>query len=134
MFANEATEIKTTDFFPKRKLVECDFEKIQPGSLFFTDYISNLTIRLGSNTERIDGPLPMSGLYMVDVPAEDCERELSITRAAVKFTFNITNKSSRSIEITKLTIDKMAEREYYLPHNATYIERENDGGNKSSGT
>lgn len=42
--------------------------------------------------ERIDGPLPMSGLYMVDVPAEDCERELSIMRAAVKFTFNITNK------------------------------------------
>ena len=124
LFANEATEIKTTGFFPKRKLVECDFEKIQPGSLFFTDYISSLTIRLGSNMERIDGPLPMSGLYMVDVPAEDCERELSIMRAAVKFTFNITNKSSRSIEITKLTIDKMAEREYYLPHNATYIERE----------
>ena len=114
LFANEATEIKTTGFFPKRKLVECDFEKIQPGSLFFTDYISSLTIRLGSNMERIDGPLPMSGLYMVDVPAEDCERELSIMRAAVKFTFNITNKSSRSIEITKLTIDKMAEREYYL--------------------
>lgn len=80
--------------------------------------------------ERIDGPLPMSGLYMVDVPAEDCERELSIMRAAVKFTFNITNKSSRSIEITKLTIDKMAEREYYLPHNATYIERETTEGTK----
>ena len=130
LFANEATEIKTTGFFPKRKLVECDFEKIQPGSLFFTDYISSLTIRLGSNMERIDGPLPMSGLYMVDVPAEDCERELSIMRAAVKFTFNITNKSSRSIEITKLTIDKMAEREYYLPHNATYIERETTEGTK----
>ncbi|MBU5900664.1 hypothetical protein JVW24_26460, partial [Vibrio cholerae O1] len=70
-FANEATEIKTTGFFLKRKLVECDFENIQPGSLFFTDYISSLTIRLGSNMERIDGPLPMSGLYMVDVPAED---------------------------------------------------------------
>ncbi len=35
----------------------------------------------------------------------------------------MTNESSRSIEITKLTIvNKMAEREYYLPHNATYIE------------
>ena len=42
----------------------------------------------------------------------------------------MTNESSRSIEITKLTIDKMAEREYYLPHNATYIERETTEGTK----
>ena len=39
LFANEATEIKTTGFSPKRKLVECDFEKIQPRKLFLHEFI-----------------------------------------------------------------------------------------------
>ena len=30
LFANEATEIKTTGFFPKRKLVECVLRKFSP--------------------------------------------------------------------------------------------------------
>ncbi len=41
-------------------------------------------------------------------------------RAAVKFTFNITNKSGRERALTGLHIDKMSRREYYLPRVTRY--------------
>lgn len=126
LFVNEATQIKTVGF--PRKLVDFDFSKIQVGSLFPTDYLSELTIRLDEATEQIDGPLPMSECHTVDVPGIDHACQLFVTRAAVKFSFKIINDGSSPINITKFTVDKMANKEYYLPHNTTYVERETTNG------
>ncbi len=50
--------------------------------------------------------------------------DLTITRAAVKFSFLITNRSGREVSLTGLSIDKMSRAEYLLPHN---VERDENG-------
>ena len=53
------------------------------------------------------------------------EITLKLTRAAVKFTYEITNKSSRDYWLSVIRIDKSASHEYLLPNGMTYDDAEN---------
>lgn len=89
---------------------------------FPKEEFSELTIRLDEASEQLAGALPMSECHEIEVSDTDSECDLFVTRAAVKFSFRITNKSSKDRELTGLTISKMSRYEYYLPHNAEYGE------------
>ena len=89
--------------------------------------LSDLTIRLEGNSAQLTGALPMSECHEIDVPDTDYSCDLFVTRAAVKFSFKITNNSMKERELTGLTISKMSRYEYYLPHNVEYGEEEIDG-------
>ena len=66
----------------------------------------------------------MNERHEIEVGEKDCTFELFVTRAAVKFTYRLTNQGDRDLVLTGLTIDKMARKEYYLPHGAVYEENE----------
>ena len=53
------------------------------------------------------------------------EITLKLTRAAVKFTYEITNKSSRDYWLSVIRIDTSASHEYLLPNGMTYDDAEN---------
>ncbi|WP_455510570.1 hypothetical protein [Butyricimonas paravirosa] len=102
-------------------------DNIKVGEIFPTEEIANLTVRVDKPSGQLVGALPMSECHQVYVPKTDSECALFVTRAAVKFTFRITNKSSVEKELTGLVIKNMADKEYYLPRNAKY-ENENIEG------
>ena len=79
------------------KVVNYDFNEILPGKAFPAKEYNNLLITLNSNNEELHTPLVMSS----------------------KFTFTIKNNSSDVYNITKLTMDKMARKEYFLPRSTT---------------
>lgn len=74
----------------------------------------------GGGYEDAAGGLPMSTCETVEVGDTDLSHKISLHRAAVKFTFNITNQSGRERALTGLHIDKMSRREYYLPRVTQY--------------
>lgn len=98
---------------------------IEVGEPFPRTEIEGLEVRLnsagseldaaGGGYEKAEGGLPMSTCETVEVGDTDLSHKIYLHRAAVKFTFNITNKSGRDRVLTGLSIDKMAYREYYLP-------------------
>lgn len=69
----------------------------------------------------------MSECHDITVGETDSRHELFVTRAAVKFSFNITNNSGRNIILKGLTIARMAKEEYYLPKNTIYHDVVIDG-------
>lgn len=112
-----------------------DFHKylgdIAVGKPFPREEIAGLEVRLnggvgdeldavGDGHEKALGGLPMSKCEEVEVKNVDLSHIVYLHRAAVKFTFNITNKSSLARELTGLSIDKMSRREYYLPRVTEY--------------
>ena len=125
LFANERTEVPVagTDPVVSRKLVDYDLESIAPGHQFPTEALSNLEMHLDGNTDEVLGAIPMSECHRVWVPNKDHSCTLWITRAAVKFTFRFTNRSSVNYTLKGLTIDKLAHREYFMPRNAVYTNR-----------
>lgn len=130
LFVNENATVDGTA--GSRKLVEYDFNKILPGSVFPLDDIYKLKIRLDNDNDaqQMCGPLPMCEYheYMVTrEPEQSCS--LFVTRGAVKFTFNIINKGSSNITLDELMIDKMAREEWYMPR-AEYAEGDIDGDKK----
>lgn len=74
----------------------------------------------GGGYKEAAGGLPMSTCETVEVGDTDLSHKISLHRAAVKFTFNITNQSGRERALTGLHIDKMSRREYYLPRVTRY--------------
>ena len=102
-------------------------ESMAVGSVFPTEEISELTVRLDMPSGQLEGALPMSECHWVYVPKKDHECELFVTRSAVKFSFRITNKGSKDSKLTELTIKNMMDKEYYLPRNAKYENEEIDG-------
>ena len=54
------------------------------------------------------------------------EVTLKITRAAVKFTYEITNKSSQIYYLSEIRIDKSASHEYLLPNGMVYDNTEKE--------
>lgn len=98
---------------------------IEVGEPFPRTEIEGLEVRLnsagseldaaGDADEKYSGGLPMSTCETVEVGDTDLSHKIYLHRAAVKFTFNITNKSGRERALTGLHIDKMSRREYYLP-------------------
>lgn len=104
---------------------------IEVGEPFPRTEIEGLEVRLndgvgseldaaGGGYEDAAGGLPMSTCETVEVGDTDLSHKIYLHRAAVKFTFNITNKSSLARELTGLSIDKMSRREYYLPRVTEY--------------
>lgn len=116
LFVNENTTATDRVTGSERKLVDFNFNGIGVGSSFPADDIDGLKISLNDNTEQIDGPLPMSEKHECFVnkrPVQECS--LFVTRAAVKFTFHITNNSGNSVTLNKFTIARMAREEWYMP-------------------
>ena len=118
LIANEGTTktVMEDGEIQNKKLVDYDFAaKVVPGQRFPEEEILDLKIGLNSKTEQLQGPLPMSEYHRIVVGNEDFETTLWITRAAVKFTFNITNESGQPIQFDSLKISKMAYREFFIP-------------------
>ena len=100
---------------------------IEVGKPFPSEEIAGLEVRLndgvgseldarGDADEKYAGGLPMSKCEEIEVGDKDLSHNIMMHRAAVKFTFNITNNSGSDRVLTALAIDKMSRREYYLPH------------------
>lgn len=114
------------------KLINYDFSSLTPGSRLPESQLSSLLITLDSETETLNGVLPMSECHRVDVPFVDpvqpvptFPKRLFVTRAAVKFTLNITNSSSlNDFNIEEIRINKLSRKEYFMPRNTVY----NDAG------
>lgn len=127
LFVNELSRIDDAGG-TKRKLVDYDLAKIFPRQKFPTEDLEALTIQLNGNTQQLAGcDLPMSDCHEIEVGGGDKkgedgimiqEEKLFVTRAAVKFSFRITNNTLRPITLDDIELDKMARAEYYLPNNA----------------
>lgn len=116
LFVNESTMVYSGPDNTGRRLVEYDLGTIQVGSYFPASAIEGLQIRLEENTEQIKGPLPMSErheYFVSRAPEQSCS--LFVTRAAVKFSFHIINKNSSDIILNKLTMNRMANIEWFMP-------------------
>lgn len=120
LIVNENTE-KTEDGIVK-KVVDYDFSKIKRGTVFPLNEMYALTFRVNSDTEQVAGPLPMSDVHRVDIAPvvpDGTEREiecnLTVRRAAVKFTYYVTNESEKEFKAVGLEMEKMARYSYYLP-------------------
>lgn len=122
LFVNEETMIPTKETGVFRKLLKEDLSAIYVGLPFPEDRLGGLTIQLDNNSEQILGPLPMSECHKVEVADSDAYCRLYVTRAAVKFSFRIINRTGSDRVFTGLSIDKMARREYYLPKDTKYNE------------
>lgn len=85
-----------------------------------TDGVGSELDAAGGGYEDAAGGLPMSTCEEVEVADKDLSHVIYLHRAAVKFTFNITNKSGRDRVLTGLHIDRMSRREYYLPRVTEY--------------
>lgn len=130
LFVNEGTQAidKITNL--PRNLLEFDLNRIEIGGLFPATAVEGLKIRLEDDTEQIEGPLPMSERHEYFVTEdEEQSHTFFVTRAAVKFSFRIINDSSKSITIDRLTIDKMAREEWYMPR-AKYGEPDAETGQR----
>ncbi len=124
LFVNEDTEIVSESDNIRRRVVDYELGNIIVGRPFPKEEIENLTINMDSRTGQLSGPLPMSGMHYVDVPGKDHSCSLFVARAAVKFTFRITNKSSKDIGLNGLAISKMASKEWYMPRAEYNADRE----------
>lgn len=121
LFVNEETPLKINDGDNGELLTLTDyFSNIKQGDEFPTAKISNLKVQLDDKSEQLTGALPMNEYHEVYVPDKDHKCQLFVTRAAVKFSFRITNESTSVSKLTQITISKMAREEYYLPRNAKY--------------
>ena len=99
-----------------------DLNQIEVGKSFPTDDIKALVIKLadGESEWPSSNPLPMNGIGEVDVPKTGfVQKTMYVTRAAVKFTYRFTNKTSQDYTLQGLTIDKVTDKEYYMPNNPT---------------
>lgn len=104
------------------KVTPYSFTKIHEKEFFPLDEIYNLTFSVNSNTEQLKGPLPMSDMHRVEIPPvapdgkeHEIECRLTVRRAAVKFTFYLTNESDKNFKVVGLEMEKMARRSYFLP-------------------
>lgn len=128
LFVNEGnTFVETMDGDPVAtggRLSEY-LSAIGTGTPFPSERLASLVIRLKGDSTQLSGALPMNESHEIEVGATDCSFELFVTRAAVKFTYRITNNSSdQGLLLTGLSIDKMARREYYMPHGTVYADNE----------
>lgn len=105
---------------------------LKKGDMFPVEEFKELTLCM--ETMQADGedilkgwpvePLPMSECYEIGVGAEDKEVDLFVIRAAVKFSFYVSNESLYPKNCGGVSIYDMASQEYYLPR----ILKEMEGG------
>lgn len=98
-----------------------------------SDRYGKIRLKVQGNEEKTIYLLGNEGSASVELPAVEGEKvvlkkkeiTLKLTRAAVKFTYEITNKSSRDYWLSVIRIDKSASHEYLLPNGMTYDDAEN---------
>lgn len=126
LFVNESTNDGSYGPFEVKAdnatTTKYDLNQIEVGKSFPTDDIKALVIKLadGESEWPSSNPLPMNGIGEVDVPKTGfVQKTMYVTRAAVKFTYRFTNKTSQDYTLRGLTIDKVTDKEYYMPNNPT---------------
>ena len=126
LFVNESTNDGSYGPFEVKAdnatTTKYDLNQIEVGKSFPTDDIKALVIKLadGESEWPSSNPLPMNGIGEVDVPKTGfVQKTMYVTRAAVKFTYRLTNKTSQDYTLQGLTIDKVTDKEYYMPNNPT---------------
>ena len=126
LFVNESTNDGSYGPFEVKAdnatTTKYDLNQIEVGKSFPTDDIKALVIKLadGESEWPSSNPLPMNGIGEVDVPKNGfVQKTMYVTRAAVKFTYRFTNKTSQDYTLQGLTIDKVTDKEYYMPNNPT---------------
>ncbi len=108
-----------------RRLVTEELDRIAVGRPFPESRLYGATIQLNGDDRELAGtPLPMSDRHTVEVPDHDLAVSLFVTRAAVKFSFLLRNETGRTLTLDRLTIDKMARKEYYLPRVTRYGDKD----------
>ncbi len=113
---------KTEENGVVKPVVPYDFSGIEAGDLFPVNAVYDIVVTLNGETEQLTGPLPMSDVHQVEVPrytADGQEHtmsvELTVRRAAVKFSYYVTNLSDKNFNIVGLEMEKMAHKEYFVP-------------------
>lgn len=114
------------------RVVDYDFSALSRGTKLPLTELQNLLVTLDSDTETLDGNLPMSECHKVVVPYVEpgtgsdislpaLSARLFVTRAAVKFTLNIKNSSpNNDFSVDGLQIEKLSRKEYFFPRDAFY--------------
>lgn len=95
--------------------VKFNFASLTPGNIVAGSVLEDQLIQFNSDSETIPFPLPMTSVTKVNVPGEDCSKNLQIVRAATKFTYIIGNNTSSPLYLSKLKISKGARKEYLFP-------------------
>lgn len=137
-------EGKTIYLIANEAATGIDFKTLVEGQPYPMNAIENMTFDatggyLIDNTAESDRQyVPMSELYSLYVPPyKECEviqkktdtqkeiRAISagtlfVTRAAVKFTFNLTSTKKGKLYLSSLTFNSLANKEYLLPRNTVY--------------
>lgn len=109
--------------------------ELTQGSVYTEGELENLIIEttddnllLYDNRESSNNKkhIPMGEVYQVYVPLPQKETDrfdagtMFVTRAAVKFSFNITATYGDGLYLTAIAVHGLADREYLLPHNTEY--------------
>lgn len=101
---------------------------LAPGKIFPEEDINNLILQLDQENQEYEWPylsaLPMNGIHEVEVADKLVRDTLTVTRAAVKFTYRITNKSSHDYTLKGLSINKVTFESFYMPHWVTEDNKE----------
>lgn len=119
LFVNEKTQHTDVNGV-NTPVVDFKFDQYDAGEPFPVDEIAKKEILLPGNDASLPTPLPMSEDYEVEVGTQDLSGTYYVTRAATKFTYILYNNTNVDYQWEGLTLDKMAQKEYYLPQNVTY--------------
>lgn len=148
----QSNEIKTIYLLANESFAPVKIADSNEGPINWNDYgpkedflstvqMSNLVFSWDNNATTQEGYcLPMSECYQLElddkgVKADNTDKRvkigetktditLPITRAAAKFTYEITNQSSQTYWLSNIRIDKSASCEYLLPNAMEYNDNE----------
>lgn len=132
-----AGEKKTIYLLANGENLGYDYNRLKPDSYYNAPYIEdiiidssnhNMTIIDNTSASSAKRYIPMSEIHevMVATPAEITPETkvdigtLFITRATVKFSFSISSSSASKIYIKEITVNKIADKEYYIPRATVY--------------
>ncbi len=117
LLANEESR-----FADGRLIADYDWASLATGNPYPSE-ADQLPIITTEATMELPLPLVMSGIHSVDVPAEGGHSvTLPVLRAAVKFSFSITNSGRESFVVKGLEIEKIARKAYLFPHGHDYTD------------
>lgn len=130
-------ENKTVYLIANESGIDYDFSRYEVGDIYTAGSIENITYGSGSdesvilynNTDASGSKsyIPMGEVYDMYVPLPETPNEkfdagtLFVTRAAVKFTFNVKQLNGDGLKLKAITVAGLADRQYLLPHNTTYV-------------
>lgn len=134
-FAVRGGEVKYIYLIANEEAVGYDFDTLLPGTPYADGTLESVTFAapdgsrlLIDNTQSSVAKkyIPMGETYdcFVPYPKQTGERfslgTLFLTRAAVKFSFNVKALYGDGLYLRDITVNGLADREYLLPHNTFY--------------